>query len=1108
MSTQTLEHVRASTRQPIQVPASEQALRVQRSSTFGIGGPVTAPQIRDAGRPLEVATRSGMEGAFGRDFGHIRVHADARAHDAARSLHAHAYTAGDHIVFARGAYAPGTPRGDALIAHELAHSVQQDGVQMKADGSVPVASEMELEYNADRAAQAAASGRAVGSLGRIGRPAVFRLPDDQAPGGSAATPAAGPAQKLPPGMTVISDEPPGIGTRELIVNVPSFALPVEKGLGPWVKSAYDEAGTGGRLVFSPLIEGGRVAAYKEGAEDYKSIWLGKYGFSSTSGLADAFTTSKDARVTTAMANKGVADLISGMSKSLKSSGCDIDHIVEKQMGGTSIPSNLQLLDSKKNQSSGRETYRELVKLVEAIRDPQMRGTGVRKLQLRLQAVTVAPATDDPSFVVEDLLRKGAVAGKEEIKAKVQGKPVHLAAGGVGEVVDVRDAGDTPIDLMAKRIVPGVRLVTYKRGPGGKKAKQDTVIAELDSRAISKTGEKADLKMTAEPSTEAPPAAGPSSPAPAGAAAAPATESTTATGESRVLKLSAADKKRKIAFYYPYLSPGQLDTVELDEQGRLIGTGIIKPSVPFFGNLLIRYGPEPDQLDLVAPIPAEKLKAPIPAFRFTGGELAMALSPTFVPKGKLNFEIGPKTKPIILGEINAKYEGGAFVAIGTLTPGTKLPGIESASGEVKYHSEEGWSGKLKATSTSIPNSTLAAELGFTSQKSGGFTPFATGGLTTKIRDTQLFLKIKWGGGPIMYYGGVTVMNPLPLVEKVALDGAYEDDLLYLKGDAAIKWKGLAATMHVAYKRKDGDPEGKFSGKADGQVKLDRATGLISLSFDEEGRYWGKGSISYQVTKDIRPTLGVELTKDRKVKIFGEVAVADIALTRMWPSPQGGQLVFIKGVGVKFSIPTPVPAVTAYGEIKVKAGLRYGVGPVMLRGLLFKGELYPLEDDPQVKASLKGKLAVPAYGEIWGTFGAYIGVEVALGAVGAKGGIEVTPALRIEGEGGIDFDAAYENAAFTFAAEAYAKGRMLAKLDVDLMAELYAAWGLFSHTWTYKVAKLEKQIGPELKLTIGRVVYGKNGEITWPNLSQISLEPKDLDPLDLVKDLMRSGKAKEN
>src|SRR5262249_910083 len=254
-------------------------------------------------------------------------------------------------------------------------------------------------------------------------------------------------EKLPPGMVAITDDPPGVGTTELVVALTNFSLPVEKGIGPWVKTAYDEAAAGKRLVFSPLIEGNKVAAYKEGSEEYKSIWLGKFGFNSTQSLAVAFRSAakENDEVKTALADKGVASLINGMSKNLKNSGCDIDHIVEKQMGGTSIPSNLQLLLSKKNQESGRETYRALVSQVEAIRDPTRRGPRVRKLQLQLLAADVPKGTSDASFVVEDLLRKGAVKGSEAVKAAAEGSPVALTAGGVGETVRVRDTGKTPID---------------------------------------------------------------------------------------------------------------------------------------------------------------------------------------------------------------------------------------------------------------------------------------------------------------------------------------------------------------------------------------------------------------------------------------------------------------------------------------------------------------------------------------------------------------------------------------------------------------------------------------------------------------------------------------
>jgi hypothetical protein len=1098
VSALTLQRTPEPVRSAANPPSAAAHVVVQRASTFGPSSPVAAAPITDAGGPLDSATRTEMETGFGRDFGDIRVHDDARAHDQARSLGARAYTAGDHIVFGEGAYRPETPRGQALIAHELAHSVQQDGVQMKANGPLPASADGELEAQADRAAQVVIGGGRSPALSTLRRPAVLRSIEDPAASGTAKTPAAGPAQKLPPGMTVIADEPPGVGTTELVVGVTNFVLPAEKGMGPWVKSAYTEAASGGRLVFSPLIEGGRVAAFKEGGEDYKSIWLGNFGFSSTQGLATAFRSAAKTNdeVKTALADKSVGALIRGMDKGLQASGCDIDHIVEKQMGGTSIPTNLQLLDSKKNQASGRDTYQALVKLVESIRDQSMRGTGVRKLQLQLHAVDVAPATTDASFVVEGLLRKGAVVGKEEIKAKAEGEPVSLAAGGVGETVRVLASGVTPIDSMAKRIVPGMRLTTYTRGPGGAKSKSDKVEGELDSRAVSKTGAKSEVLLTAEPAPE-----GTTIGAGAGGAAA---EANTAAAEARVLKLPKTGNK-SIAFYYPYLSPGFLDQVALDETGRLYGTGIINPSVPFLPNLHIKFGPGPDVLDLVAPIPADKLKTPIPSFRFTGGELALALSPIFVPKGSLSFEIGPKGKPVVVGEILAKYEGGAFIAIGTLRPGIQLPGIKDASGEVQYHSEQGWSGKLKATSSSIPNATISAELGFTSGKDGGFHPYGSGGLTTKIRESPLFLKVAWHGGPIAYYGGVTIPKPMPLVDKVVLDGAYENELLHLKGDAEIKWRGISSTMHVAYRRKDGDADGKFSGKADVKVALEKATGVISLNFDEEGRFWGGGSITYRLTKDISPKLGVEITKDHKIKVLGEVAIADMALTKMWPAPAGGTLTIIKGVGLKFPVPLPVPGITAFGEIRASAGLRYGVGPVMVKGVVFSGELFPLEDDPQVKARLKGRLVVPAFGEIYGTFGARIGAEVAGGLVGAKGGIDLTPALRIEGEGGLAVDAEYVAGAFSFSAEAFAVGRLLLKLRIDLVAEVYAGYGLWSHEWTWNIKDFQKQVGPELRLTLGKIAYGKNGEITWPSLSQIKLAPESLDPIAIVKDLLDTGKS---
>ncbi len=66
-----------------------------------------------------------MESRFGQDFGGVRVRYDAEADDAARMLNAKAYTLGQTIVFGRGRYKPATTEGGLLLAHELAHVVQQ-----------------------------------------------------------------------------------------------------------------------------------------------------------------------------------------------------------------------------------------------------------------------------------------------------------------------------------------------------------------------------------------------------------------------------------------------------------------------------------------------------------------------------------------------------------------------------------------------------------------------------------------------------------------------------------------------------------------------------------------------------------------------------------------------------------------------------------------------------------------------------------------------------------------------------------------------------------------------------------------------------------------------
>lgn len=83
--------------------------------------------VGSGGRPLDAGVREDMEARLGHDFGDVRIHDDAAAHDSARTVNAHAYTVGSDIVFQRDTYDPGSDAGRVTLAHELTHVVQQRG---------------------------------------------------------------------------------------------------------------------------------------------------------------------------------------------------------------------------------------------------------------------------------------------------------------------------------------------------------------------------------------------------------------------------------------------------------------------------------------------------------------------------------------------------------------------------------------------------------------------------------------------------------------------------------------------------------------------------------------------------------------------------------------------------------------------------------------------------------------------------------------------------------------------------------------------------------------------------------------------------------------------
>jgi hypothetical protein len=120
--------------------------------------------VHEPGVALDEPTQKFFSSRYAHDFSSVRVHNDERAAKSADALSAHAYTVGPHVMFGRGQFAPETDQGRHLLAHELAHVVQQS----RGGSAMPGTANRGLESAADHAANLVARGQRAAVAGNSG----------------------------------------------------------------------------------------------------------------------------------------------------------------------------------------------------------------------------------------------------------------------------------------------------------------------------------------------------------------------------------------------------------------------------------------------------------------------------------------------------------------------------------------------------------------------------------------------------------------------------------------------------------------------------------------------------------------------------------------------------------------------------------------------------------------------------------------------------------------------------------------------------------------------------------------------------------------------------
>ncbi|MBX3154809.1 MAG: DUF4157 domain-containing protein [Deltaproteobacteria bacterium] len=192
----TVEPVRThehATEEPVHEREAEGRRKIMRKAAASGGGEATASPggatswsfgdainagIHGGGHALPDTLRTRFETSLGTDLGGVRVHTDGAAAQAASAYSARAFATGNDVVMGAGQYQPDTQQGQWLLAHEVAHTVQQRGAatgpQMKKEVSERGDA---CEVEADRAASAMVVG-APAQVSAAGGGTVMRDPID------------------------------------------------------------------------------------------------------------------------------------------------------------------------------------------------------------------------------------------------------------------------------------------------------------------------------------------------------------------------------------------------------------------------------------------------------------------------------------------------------------------------------------------------------------------------------------------------------------------------------------------------------------------------------------------------------------------------------------------------------------------------------------------------------------------------------------------------------------------------------------------------------------------------------------------------------------------
>lgn len=1118
-------------------PSGGAGKAVQREAFAGAqGGTASAPvdsaiqALRSGPAPgLDGATRAFMEGRFGRDFGDVRVHHGPRASETADAVGARAFTTGNDIFFNSGQYRPHSSGGRRLLAHELAHTVQQSG----------------------------AGGTAARKL--IQRtppppPPPSATPAPVPPAGSAGVaPVPTPTSFDVPGFAGARIDTTNTGTGEGTIVLPSLGLPQIAGaLKGTVGGLNTPEAAGGRSVPSPGAaftltapqprRESTVAAdtWTAGARsDLKAGVRAKLQTMLTANPnADTITVGGIPYyymtfVGTASGRSdyifnGTLDELSdseallrpqwssrGTPLTARDETLDADHFLEAQLGGADTAANMWLLQASYNRSVGSQiagnVRRDIDRAIAgagAVPEAERPARPAVDTRWDIRFATVERGTGFARATQNFWARSQISNGDHLNHLRFMTEPDLIAA-------DIKlQAGQRPRAVKVFPTPAGGRMIAFPFDSGGTVQPPRFFYNGIHVNTVTYHGTGTSLAAAESPLLTL------------NVSLFKYDDNDAVIEERQGNVIVKSNPRLGIAGYlsadtiraagrttaFTKLSPLTFSDMGVSAEGDLIGTGSVLSSKAVFPGLNVPLQLRGDRILMNFPVPGEGFS--LGPLRVTETALSLGVGEhgLFV-EGFAGFELGSLGRGSVIAELseNPRLTGNFNLDMDFLDPASVTVtydiGADTLSASATLGVQSGRIPGVESGQVTVGISREAVNVSGTLSLGGPL----RGTIVNVTYNQTDGLKIGADNIPLPLSSIPAIQNATLSISatRSAETGAWS---FAGTGQATLAVPGATGTITISYL------DGAVTFSANAQLAKGPATGTLNFTatnraIDEEGRpiegppvdaisVWGRGTVTIQFGNVLTGTAGVELTPDNRVIISGTIGLPPVF--EVFPRREYNKDLFtleppefpiwgvsVAGVGVGI-----------FAFVNARVFFNAYVGPGEIRDAQI-GATMDLDRPEDASVTGHAEFHVPAYAGLGLDVGG--GLRARLAVAYAEGRVGLTGELGIQADASAAIDVAWSRAAglalsADLSAQAQPKFSLSANASVTVGVDLLVTD--VSHTfgpWTKELGSF----GPDMTLGVTMPVRWSeangldlsldNIEITRPSLDASALMSSVFDQL---------------